>query len=175
VLAPLKRTEVAIDALAMLAAEFPHTMLVVRGTERIAGGPQKSIEDRARALGIRDRLKILGFVDDIADVYAASDLIVHCANAEPFGMVVAEAMLMAKPVIAVDNCGPGEIVVDGETGRLVPVPGTAEEFAAAIAELLRDPARAAKMGEAGRARALALYGMDTFIRRMEELCLEVMS
>jgi len=69
-------------------------------------------------------------------------------------MVALEAMERARPVIAASIGGLGELVRHGETGLLVP-PGEAEPFARAIVELAGDLGRAARMGEAGRRRALA--------------------
>ena len=91
---------------------------------------------------------------------------------EPFGLVVVEAMLAGKSVVAASSGGPSEIVDPGVTGVLVP-PGDAGELAGAIEALLADEARRAAMGRAGLARARDLFGADRMARRFEMLYQEV--
>jgi D-inositol-3-phosphate glycosyltransferase len=83
-------------------------------------------------------------------------------------MVALEAMERARPVIAAAIGGLGDIVRDGETGLLVP-PAEVEPLAQAIVELARDPERAARMGEAGRRRALEHFVEDRATDRTEIL------
>ena len=82
---------------------------------------------------------------------------------EGFGMATAEAMGLALPVVAVDSGASSEMVDPGITGFLVP-PGDAPALSAALSRVLLDPDRAAEMGEAGRRRALALYGVQRTAR-----------
>jgi glycosyltransferase involved in cell wall biosynthesis len=70
---------------------------------------------------------------------------------EPFGIVVIEAMAAARPVIASNIGGLADIVVDGETGKLV-APGNAGELCQVIGRLLQDPALRGQLGQAGRQR-----------------------
>ncbi len=79
-------------------------------------------------------------------------------------MSVIEAMLCGLPVVATDIRGPREQVVPGETGLLVP-PATVAPLAAALAQLAGDAAARTRMGEAGRARALALYDEAAVVTR----------
>ncbi|MGO9876439.1 MAG: glycosyltransferase family 4 protein [Acidimicrobiia bacterium] len=91
---------------------------------------------------------------------------------EPFGQVAIEAMACAKPVIASATGGLADIVVDGETGLLVP-PGHVAALRAAIVSLLADPDRCAKMGAAGAARAPQFFAgavTDRIERVFLELC-----
>jgi glycosyltransferase involved in cell wall biosynthesis len=87
---------------------------------------------------------------------------------EGFGMVALEAMERARPVVATGVGGLLDIVRHGETGILVP-PGEAEPLARAIVELATDPARAARLGEAGRRRALEWFGEERCLDRLELL------
>jgi starch synthase len=95
---------------------------------------------------------------------------------EPFGLINLEAMACGVPVVATAVGGIPEIVVDGETGYLVPVPDNPSEGAAlgqALAEslnrLLADPQRARRMGEAGRRRVLERFTWDAVARQTVEL------
>jgi glycosyltransferase involved in cell wall biosynthesis len=95
-------------------------------------------------------------VSPIQEAIERAFAIVVPSLGEGFGMVALEAMERARPVIAAEIGGLGELVRDGETGLLVP-PAEVEPFARAIVELARDTDRAARMGEAGRARALGRF------------------
>ena len=99
---------------------------------------------------------------------------------EPLGIVNLEAMACATAVVASAVGGIPEVVVDGETGLLVPHEGVdAEEFeaglASAIVELLADPERARRLGEAGRVRAEAEFGWGQIARRTAEVYRSVLA
>ena len=83
-------------------------------------------------------------------------------------MSVIEAMLTGLPVVATDISGPREMVLEGETGFLVP-PMQAAPLAGALRRLAGDPALRRRMGEAGRARALDLYAEDKVVARTLDL------
>ena len=87
---------------------------------------------------------------------------------EGFGMVALEAMGRGRPVIASAVGGLPEIVEDGRTGLLIPA-GDAEALARAIRELADDPARAAAMAAAGRARALEEFSQERCTDRIEAI------
>jgi glycosyltransferase involved in cell wall biosynthesis len=85
---------------------------------------------------------------------------VHCSETpEPFGLVMAEAMMQERPVVAFRHGGAAEIVSDGETGRLVP-PHDADALAQAVLEILADPALQRSMGTSGRLRAERCFSAD---------------
>lgn len=121
---------------------------------------------------LRERLTYLGFWEDARQVIAACDVIVCPSRFESLGMVHLESMAMARPVVSMDNGGPAETVVDGETGFLVP-PEDPDALADRVLTLLRDPALRARMGAAGRARVLAHYTAagyaDAFAHLLEDL------
>jgi alpha-maltose-1-phosphate synthase len=92
---------------------------------------------------------------------------------EPLGIVNLEAMACGTAVVASDTGGIPEVVADGETGLLVP-PGDERALAAALNELLADPARAATMGHAGRARAEAEFSWTSVATQTVDLYAKVM-
>jgi glycosyltransferase involved in cell wall biosynthesis len=100
-----------------------------------------------------DSLTYLGFWEDARQVIAAADVIVCPSRFESLGMVHIESMAMARPVVSMNNGGPAETLVDGETGFLVP-PEDPDALADRVLVLLRDPALRARMGQTGRARVL---------------------
>jgi glycosyltransferase involved in cell wall biosynthesis len=84
------------------------------------------------------------------------DVLVHPAVRDPFPLALLEAMALARPIVATAVGGIPEMLVDGESGGLVP-PGDVERLATAIADLAVDPAARARIGAAARARLTACY------------------
>ncbi|MCK6552305.1 glycosyltransferase [Myxococcota bacterium] len=129
----------------VLAAAVPR--LATRGvTVAVIGGG-----DDADALARAGGLVLLGPRDDAAELVGAADVVVCPSRSEGLPQVPLEAMAAAVPVVATAVGGTPEVVVDGETGRLVP-PEDPQALARAIDELAADPARARRIGAEGRAR-----------------------
>jgi glycosyltransferase involved in cell wall biosynthesis len=125
----------------------------------LAGGGKPDFAEELRQLaarlGVAERLRILGHVDDLAAALLAADVVVHASiEAEAFGRTVIEAQAMARPVVAADLGGPRETVEEGVTGWRV-APGDAAALAATLSRVLAmpEPARAA-IGQAARAAVL---------------------
>lgn len=118
--------------------------------------------------GLGNRLRLLGYRDDVAAVLAAADIFVLPSYFEGLPMSVIEAMLTAMPVVASDIGGPREQVVAGVTGLLVP-PRQVAPLAAALARLTADAGLRTLMGEAGRQRAIALYDEAAVVGRTLDL------
>ncbi len=113
-------------------------------------------------------MRFLGFVSPVQKAVEDAAIVVVPSLGEGFGMVALEAMERGRPVIASAVGGLPEIVVDGETGLVVPS-GDAEALAEAIVALAGDLERAAAMGAAGRERALSEFTPERSARRIEEL------
>lgn len=118
----------------------------------IAGdGPERAaLETLAKTLGIKPRVRFLGWRDDAPALHAASDLFVCPSRHEPLGNVVLEAWAQRKPVLATASQGPAALIKDGVNGRLVPV-DDAVALAESLRALLRDPDQLARLAERGRA------------------------
>jgi colanic acid/amylovoran biosynthesis glycosyltransferase len=144
-----------VEALARTESDI-HLVLIGDGELR------GQIEARVAALGLRDRVTLTGWVDEVRvkDELAAAHALVMPSFAEGLPMVVMEAMAAARPVIATYVAGTPELVREGETGWLVPA-GDAEALAGALDALADAPLpRLVRMGEAGRARVLARHDID---------------
>ena len=116
----------------------------------IPGDPDdfvRALEARAAAPDLAGRVTFLGALADPRDALARAHCLLHCADAEPWGLALVEALAAGRPVVAADAGGPREIVAGG-AGRLFP-PGDAAAAAAALEEVLGDPDAPA----AARARA----------------------
>lgn len=164
-LAAWKGQHVLIEALVALPADV-HVILVggaLFGEDAYAA----ELRRRARALGVAGRVHFLGFREDVPALMKAVDVVAHTSVApEPFGRVIVEGMLAAKPVVASARGGAAEIVEDGANGLLVPS-GDAGALAGAIRELLDDPARAAALGRRGRADAQRRFSLDACLVGIE--------
>ena len=153
----------------LLAAmrDVPGAELWVVG-ERLPSDHGADLEPLFAGSGLGSRLRRLGYRADVADVLAAADIFTLPSHFEGLPMSVIEAMLTGLPVVATAIRGPREQVVDGETGLLVP-PATVAPLAAALRRLVADPALRARMGAAGRARAVALYDEAAVLARTLDL------
>jgi len=110
------------------------------------------------------RLRRLGGRTDIAELLAAADIFALPSHFEGLPMSVIEAMLCGLPVVSTAIRGPREQVVDGVTGLLVP-PRQVAPLSRALQSLVADPAGRRRMGEAARARAVALFDEATVVAR----------
>jgi glycosyltransferase involved in cell wall biosynthesis len=117
---------------------------------------------------LASRVRILGFVDDVAGFLKAADVVV-CPSTHGEGLTgaVREALALGRPVVATAVAGNGELVVHGETGWLVP-PREVEPVATALVHALLDPEEARRRGERGALRAAGLTSAAR-AERMEQL------
>ena len=106
---------------------------------------------------------LAGWTPRAAAILRQAKVAVLPSVAEPFGLALLEAMAQSKPVVAVNAGGPPEIVVEGETGLLVP-PHNPAALADALECLLDHPARAAQMGEAGFNRLRSCFSAERMAR-----------
>ena len=129
-------------------------------------GYAEALKRRTVDLGLAGRVLFLGARDDIPEILAATDVLIHCPTSpEPFGRVVAEAMAAGRPVVAANAGGIPEIVEHDVTGLLV-TPGDVGGFAAAAQRLLADPALRHSLGAAGRRRAEQLFAVGPHAERV---------
>jgi glycosyltransferase involved in cell wall biosynthesis len=162
-----------VRAMRVVADAMPKAkFLIVGGTVFEEGTPYlPTLERLVTSLGLDGKVVFAGHQTDMRGVYGAMDVVIHCSvKPEPFGRVIIEAMAAGRPVVAYAAGGPQEIVVDGETGILVP-PGDHEALGRAALMLLADAERRDTMGEAARARVAAHYDARETARRVEAILL----
>ena len=162
-----KGFDVALSAFRIVLNELPDARLVVAGD----GIARQNLERLAADLGVDDRVEFTGTVDreEVPSLIDAATLVIMPSRwEEAFGLVALEAAQRARPVVASRVGGLQEVVVDGETGLLVPREDPAA-LADAVVSLLRDPARAAELGRKARERAVRDFGWDRYVEAHVEL------
>jgi glycosyltransferase involved in cell wall biosynthesis len=165
-LIPIKGHIVLLRAFAEAKKTLPSLELSIAGR----GPLEPALRALARELGVAASVHFLGHVAPIQAAIEDSTLVVVPSMGEGFGMVALEAMERARPVIAAAIGGLGELVLDGETGVLVP-PGEAEPLRDAIVRVAGDFELARRLGEAGRQRALTRF-LQVFCTERTELLYE---
>jgi len=150
----------AFDVLLAALDRLPAAYLWLAG----AGPAEGALGAMAARLGLAERVRFLGWREDVAALLAAADVLVCASRHEPLGNVVIEAWAQRVPVVAAASQGPAALITDGESGLLVP-PEDAAALAEAIARVLDDPALAARLAEAGHAAFAARYSEAAVVPR----------
>jgi glycosyltransferase involved in cell wall biosynthesis len=133
-----------IDAMVIVLQTNPRAVCGVAGE----GDEKEALLSRIKAASIEKNMRLLGFQSDALSLIHAGDVFVLPSLAEPFGLVLLEAMALGKPVVATRAGGPQEIVLHDETGLLVP-PSSPPAMATAIVQLLTDAETREEMGRQG--------------------------
>lgn len=151
-----------LDALGGLRERLPKNfMLVCAGRD---DGIGRDLAERARGLGIGDRVRWIGPRNDVPAVLAAADLAISASHQEGSSNAVLEAMATGLPVIGTAIGGTPEAVTDGVHGRLVP-PCDPAALGEAVAALIADPAMRRTMGERAAIKIRSEYAMEACVDR----------
>ena len=161
--------EKGLDVLLRAIGSLPDVTTVL-----IGDGPDRPrLERLSRELGVSDRVCMPGWVEDPRPWYPGFDVLALPSRSEALGIAAIEAMLARLPVVASRVGGTPEVVVDGDTGILVP-PDDHEALARAIRSLLAAPALRGRMGESGREIALRRFGLAPMLRSYESIYRELL-
>lgn len=171
-----KGQDLVVQAMAQLRDRHPDLRcLIVGGVHRQGADYAERMQRRIREERLERHVLLTGARRDVAACLDAMDVAIHSStNPEPFGRVLIEAMALSRPLIAPREGGPLEIVVDGETGILVP-PRDAAALADAIDRLIADAALRARMGTAARARVHAVFDIRHHVRALEDVFAEALA
>jgi glycosyltransferase involved in cell wall biosynthesis len=156
-----------IDLADRLSKSFPETHFVLVGDpfpgyEPILDEVKREIRDKR----LETSVSYLGFREDIPAVMASLDIFVlPSVLPDSFPTVILEAMASGKPVVATRSGGASEMVVNGETGFLIPI-GNVEEGRVALEQLIQDPDLRVQLGESGRTRVLNTYSLEAFEKKI---------
>jgi glycosyltransferase involved in cell wall biosynthesis len=151
-LADVKGQRVLLHALTDLDAT---AVLVGRDLEQ-DGAYERELRAEAERLGVADRVVFAGYRDDVPALLAGCDVFCLPSEMEGLPLVVLEAMAQRRPVVATAVGGTPELVVDGETGLLVP-PRDVDALRTALGRVLDGPDLARSLGEAGRDRVVSQF------------------
>jgi glycosyltransferase involved in cell wall biosynthesis len=146
--------------------------LLLVGDDPFGDGRQKA-ERIAGELALGPACVFAGIRRDVPALMAMSDVFVMCSLWEGLGLVFLEAMATGIPVLATRVSAVPEVVVDGETGRLVP-PADAEALARGMLELAADPALRLRLADRGKARVREIFGLERMIEETLAVYREVL-
>ena len=167
-LAPVKDHATLLEAFALLRRARPDAHLTLLGD-----GPERAaLVSRAGAPDLAGSVHFAGARRDIASVLPAFDVFALSSTSEGISLTLLEAASAGLPIVATRVGGTPEVVVDGETGVLVP-PSDPAAFAAALGALARRPDRAA-LGRAGRARVERGFSVEKMAGAYQDLYAEVL-
>ena len=158
------------QAFEQVHAKVPSAVLVVVGE-----GPLDSyIRDWCHQHRLDSSVRLAGFRDDIPEVMKNIDMLILPSLWEGFGIVLIEAMAAAKACVTTNVSSMPEIVVDGETGLVVPVSDPVA-LADAVIRLLTNPELLIKCGERGRQRVLEMFTLSRKVDELESLFMGAIS
>ena len=168
-LLPGKGQTHAIKAMACLAAQRMGGTLWLAGdaTTPEARTYVRTLREQMALLGLTDSVFFLGWRADLPAVMARADIVILPSLTEGLPLAIMESLALAKPVVASDVGGIGDLVLHEQTGLLVP-PGDPEALAGAIARMAGDPVVAGRMALAGQKRMQTVFSPDRHTQRMLE-------
>lgn len=168
-LVPVKGQTYLISAIAQVITEIPNIRLVFLGDGELRG----ELSGQVKTLGLEKQVLFLGMRSDVPEIISCGDLFVLPSVNEGFGVVLLEAMAMRCPIVATNVGGVPEVVLDGETGILVP-PGDPVQLARGIIQLLKDTSLAFKMAECGYQRLEDCFDVRETVSKTEHLYKELL-
>jgi glycosyltransferase involved in cell wall biosynthesis len=147
-----KGLDVLLKSFQKIRQDFSNVQLIIIGVN-----PERSqLPIMARDLGISGRVHWAGILDEGWQVLNAADVYVQSSRfAEGLSLATIEAMALKLPVVATKVAGPGEIVLDGETGFLC-TPDDVDSLTSALGEILKQPEQWDRMGKAGYTRYMEI-------------------
>lgn len=148
----------AFDTLLDALVRVPGAYLWLAGE-----GPERTtLEAHAERVGVKPRVRFLGWRDDVAALMATADVFVCPSRHEPLGNVILEAWSCGRPVVATEAAGPQALIKHEETGLLVPI-DRPKDLAEAIKAVLHYPDGAVAMAEAGHQAFLASHSEEAVV------------
>jgi glycosyltransferase involved in cell wall biosynthesis len=162
---PIKAHAVFLKAAAVCARRLPNVRFLLAGHGVVESNAE--LVERVRELDLRERVMLLGELDDVTSIYPALDLLVLSSHSEAFPNVLGEAMAFGVPCACTDVGDCARIV--GETGRVVS-PGRSDLLAGAMVDLLEEPReQRVNRGARARDRIEALFSLESVAHKYEEL------
>ena len=161
-LRPLKRIDLLLETVARLRPQKAFKLVI------LAGDSFAPYAAEVRRLGLEDRVVVREKVIEIEDYLQAADIGLFTSDSESFCLGILEAMAFGCPSVATSVGGIPEVIEHGTTGLLAPA-GDADALAAAVQNLIDDPARRAALGAASRWVAHNQFSAETIVPQYEAL------
>lgn len=161
---PKKGLAVLLSAAGIVFSKKPETRFVLVGDGPARRALERTVADREWG----ERVYFAGEQRKVGPFFERFDVLAIPSLWEGFGIVALEAMRAGKPVVASRVGGLSDVVVDGETGRLVP-PGDPAALASALLGVLNEPREAGRMGETGRERVRTNFSMENYVKNVEKI------
>ena len=153
-----------LEAAAIVAAGDPAALMLIVGD----GELRAELEWTAKALGVAERTRFLGWRRDLATIYGASDVFLLTSRNEGTPVALIESLAAGVPGVSTDVGGVRDVIDSDRIGRLAPL-GDARALADGVEYFLSNPARRRAAGEQGRASVLARYGLDRLLNDIDAL------
>jgi glycosyltransferase involved in cell wall biosynthesis len=167
---PVKAHDALIDAFAVVVRSVPAARLYLMGE-----GPMRdAMERQVASLGLSDRIRLLGSVSQPRALLGGFDVMVQASRREGLPNALLESAAAGRPIVATAAGGSPEIVIDGDTGILVPI-GDENALAAGLIRLLADPDLRLRLGQSAQAHVLNVFGMDRFAAEFAGLYRELVA
>lgn len=171
---PLKGHEDFLRAAAQVKEVVPRAFFMVSGIDSPQAEAYRSrLERLSVELGLGGRVRLISWLDNIAELFCALDVFVSASHTESFGLAIVEAMAAGTAVIATATEGAQEIVEDGETGILVPVGGI-DQMARSMTELLVNQNKREEFANAARADVRKRFSLDRMVEETEKIYSQVL-
>jgi L-malate glycosyltransferase len=165
----LKGHEDFLMAATRLMQMFPTAYVILAGVDAsVTQEHRKKLEALVQKLKLTDRVRLIGWMDDITSLLSALDVFVSASVTESFGLAIAEAMSCEVAVVATKTEGASEIIRDGETGLLVPLRDV-EMLAESIGELLKDEEKRNRIGSSAGEDVRARFSLERMVDDTERI------
>lgn len=161
----------AVRALGSLLGQGHEVELCIAGTMVADSAFSRELQELIAVEGVGDRVRLVGFLDNVRPLLEQADVVLTCSRNEAFGRTTTEAMMLGKPVIGTDSGGTPELIDDGVTGFLYP-PGDYERLAERIASFARCPQEIQAFGRRACRAILTKLAQMPVDSRLYKLCLE---
>lgn len=169
-----KGQHILIKAIPKVVEKFPDTVFMIVGEDLERGGEyKKKLEELADDLGLNQQIIFTGYRSDIMGIMNTFELFVLSSSVEGLPVVILEAMAAKKPVITTPLGGNPEIVIDGETGTLVPAEDP-DKLAEAIIYHLENPEISKKMGDMGYERVRKYFSLSQMLDKIMNIYKEIL-
>jgi L-malate glycosyltransferase len=173
-LAPIKGHEDFIRAAAAVCARCDDVEFIIAGEDKSRSGEhRRSIEKLIDELNLKQHVRLIGWVEDVAKLLSTLDLFVSPSRSEPFGLSIVEAMAARVPVVSTMSEGAKEIIDDNRTGRLTPI-ADVEALAIAIVQLLSDPEERVRLSKNAQRAVREHFSLERMLSATAQVYLEAL-